>query len=52
MIRESSVVEYEIRSSETTLIEELRPGEFTPPPTKNKDHEAALTQTDIHNIHF
>ncbi|XP_018569603.1 G1/S-specific cyclin-D3-like [Anoplophora glabripennis] len=52
MIRESSVVEYEIRSSETTLIEELRPGEFTPPPTKNKDHETALNPTDVHNIHF
>nr|CAI5829033.1 unnamed protein product [Callosobruchus analis] len=32
---------------------EIRAGEITPPPmSKNEEHEAALTPTDVHDVHF
>ncbi|KAJ8936870.1 hypothetical protein NQ314_012134 [Rhamnusium bicolor] len=51
MIRESTVVEYDLQN-ETACENEIRPGEFTPPPAKNQEHEAALTPTDVHDVHF
>lgn len=54
MIRESSGVDSEDHNGEDDSNEPTpRPGEFTPPLVKNQDHQtAALTPTDVHDVHF
>lgn len=53
MIRDSTSSECEVQSIEEDISENtVRPGEFTPPPIKGQDHEAALTPTDVHDVHF
>ncbi|XP_023017018.1 G1/S-specific cyclin-D3 [Leptinotarsa decemlineata] len=51
MIRDSTC-DQATQSSEVNPCDNIRPGEFTPPPGKNQEHEAALTPTDVHDVHF
>lgn len=54
MIRESTGVEGDDHNVDDDANERTpRPGEFTPPLVKNQDHQtAALTPTDVHDVHF
>lgn len=54
MIRESTGVEGDDHNVDDDTNEPTpRPGEFTPPLVKNQDHQtAALTPTDVHDVHF
>lgn len=54
MIRESTGVEGDEQNVDDETNETTpRPGEFTPPLVKNQDHQtAALTPTDVHDVHF